>query len=451
MKARETAWIRGCQRIVDNEWLILALLLPFAIFPNPLLFPLLLIIPLLWVLRKIGYGHFFVTTPLDLAMLLLLVMVLISINVNFDITLSMPKLSGILYGAAVFYATVAATSRSNKKLALGVSILIACGITVAGVSLLGMNWATKYPIFSAVTNVLPNITFFSAAPEGVNPNQIAGILLWIFPVLIAVITINIKKPGYPYRELAGWRASIIIVIGLAAILFVGGVILLTQSRSGYIGLAGGLMLLAMGFLVLFRRRRANAKFVAAILILGPILVAVFYVLWPGIAEAPFDPTNLNDLDFSIDNLQTRLELWSRALFGIGDFPFTGMGIGQFRRVVHLIYPLFFASPETNIAHAHNQFLQAALDLGIPGLIAYLAIWFGIGAMLLQIWHNTTSNMARMLDLGFAAALLGFFFYSLGDTIALGAEPGFIFWLLIGLVTGLHRLTYKQMEAISEDR
>jgi len=36
-------------------------------------------------------------------------------------------------------------------------------------------------------------------------------------------------------------------------------------------------------------------------------------------------------------------------------------------------------------------------------------------------------------------LLGTLVYSLTDAIALGARPGFIFWLLLGLIAGLHRL------------
>jgi O-antigen ligase len=83
-----------------------------------------------------------------------------------------------------------------------------------------------------------------------------------------------------------------------------------------------------------------------------------------------------DPTFSLNSLQGRLELWSRAIYGIQDFPFTGMGMNTFRKLVHMRYPLFLTSPNVDIAHAHNEFLQAALDLGIPGLIAFIAIYLG---------------------------------------------------------------------------
>jgi putative inorganic carbon (HCO3(-)) transporter len=83
-----------------------------------------------------------------------------------------------------------------------------------------------------------------------------------------------------------------------------------------------------------------------------------------------------------------LEVWSRAIYGIQDFPFTGMGMNAFRKVVPVPYPLFTVSPDVDIRHAHNEFLQAALDLGIPGLIAFITLYIGAFWMLWEIWKNT---------------------------------------------------------------
>ncbi len=47
-----------------------------------------------------------------------------------------------------------------------------------------------------------------------------------------------------------------------------------------------------------------------------------------------------------------------------------MGLNTFREVVFLIYPIG-VSPTYNLGHAHNFFLQTALDFGVPGLIACL--------------------------------------------------------------------------------
>jgi putative inorganic carbon (hco3(-)) transporter len=75
-------------------------------------------------------------------------------------------------------------------------------------------------------------------------------------------------------------------------------------------------------------------------------------------------------------------------FIIQDFPFTGMGMNVFRKVVPVLYPLFLIGPDIDIGHAHNEFLQAALDLGIPGLIAFLALYIGVFWMLADVWRAT---------------------------------------------------------------
>ena len=140
---------------------------------------------------------------------------------------------------------------------------------------------------------------------------------------------------------------------------------------------------------------------------------------------------------SINSLAGRQEIWSRALYAIQDFPLTGTGPGLFRELVPPLYPLFRLSSDKDIAHAHNQWLQTALDFGLPGLIAYLALWLGLVGCLWRTGRSPLTPLQRNTLYGLAATLTGYFAYGLFDTIALGARPGFIFWTLVGLVLGLH--------------
>ena len=48
-------------------------------------------------------------------------------------------------------------------------------------------------------------------------------------------------------------------------------------------------------------------------------------------------------------------------------------MGAFRQAANLLYPFFLAGPDADIPHAHNIFLQVGADLGLPGLIAWLAL------------------------------------------------------------------------------
>ena len=91
-----------------------------------------------------------------------------------------------------------------------------------------------------------------------------------------------------------------------------------------------------------------------------------------------------------------------------------------------------------------------LDLGLPGLIAYLAIWLAAAAMLWRSWQFAPTTEARWLVLGFATALLAYLLYGFTETVALGAKPGFIFWLLLGLVSSQYQLIYSSQKAVHLD-
>jgi putative inorganic carbon (HCO3(-)) transporter len=216
-------------------------------------------------------------------------------------------------------------------------------------------------------------------------------------------------------------------------LLFGAFLLLTQSRGAFLGFA-----VAILFVLVAANRRSRWL----ILLVGLVLLGGAAVIIIGTEDAFSLFSDLVGTESGIDVLDTlegRREIWSRALYGIQDFPLTGMGMNMFRRAVHILYPLFLISPGQDIAHAHNHLLQTALDLGIPGLVAYLSLWLGMGWMLLQIWRNAEDVWIRALALGFSSSLVAYFIYGVTDAIALGARPGFIFWLLLGLVTGLHRL------------
>ncbi len=106
----------------------------------------------------------------------------------------------------------------------------------------------------------------------------------------------------------------------------------------------------------------------------------------------------------IGGIEGRLEIWSRAIYGLQDFPFTGMSMNGFRKVVHILYPLFLISPDSDIGHAHNHLLQAGLDLGLPGLISYLALWFISVGLLWKGWQKNINQNSKFYWLGYAVRL-----------------------------------------------
>ena len=143
---------------------------------------------------------------------------------------------------------------------------------------------------------------------------------------------------------------------------------------------------------------------------------------------------------SASTLNVRFDIWRHALYGISDFPFTGLGLGTFRVLVRPLYELASVAPYYDIAHAHNIFLQTALDFGLPGLIALLAIYLAAAVQVYTLWRRDRSPGPavqpwrwRTWSLGFTASLVAQTVYSQLDAVTFGSKPNLLFWALIGLV------------------
>lgn len=419
--------------IVSFDWLILLAVLPLILFPTPTRSLALLVIPCLWLVRKGRDGRFIPVTPLDISLLFLLVTILVSLYASYDLTFSLPKVIGVIYGIALFYAVANAASQSSRHLQVGLAIFLLAGLAIVAISLIGTNWGSKLPGFASLTTRIPQLLHnVPSALNGFSPNEVAGTLLWFVPLSLA-LALSPRALGRSFSGALFSRFLVVLFLWVAALLSTF-TFLLSQSRSGYLALAAA-SLVILWYLLHQRKLLAWGLF---ILIFGLSIGLVSLVGWRQIDQLFFAFSGDAVSEEGV-TLTGRTEVWVRAVYAIQDFPLTGMGMNLFRYVVPVLYPFFTIANDVDIAHAHNQFLQAGVDLGIPGLIAYLAIWLGLGGMLWRSWRLSIDSWSQVLIVGFAASLLGSFVFGMTDAVALGAKPGFMFWSLMGLVTGHYRL------------
>jgi len=384
------------------ELTTLVVLAPLFLFPptGRLLLTPILLLPLPWLVSLAKRDEPLPRTALNGSLLLLLLMVAVSLYATFDIFFSASKVLGVVYGVVVFFAIV-----RSAPLSPAIDLFVLAGTGLAALGILGTNWMAKMPALAKITSHLPAvIRGVPGQSEGFQPNAIAGALVMFIPLQLALA-----------MTATGWRR---VAYG-AMSLFTFGIVLLTQSRGGYLSI--GIAAIAWA---LWSGRRSR---VAAVVVIVAVL-AVALPLRHRLSHAA-------GAGFSSD-VEGRTELWSRAITMIGDFPFTGAGMNTFRKIMPAMYPAFFTPPDFDIAHAHNHLLQAALDLGIPGLIAYLAIWFGAAALLFQAYRRSGSN--RLVIGGMAAGMLAYFLFGTVDTIALGAKVGIFFWIALAVIVLMHR-------------
>ena len=417
---------RAAETIVASELAIIAAIAPALLFPTPTRLLLLVVIPIVWGCAWITTGRLIPPTPLNAALFLLLAMVGVSLYATFDIRFSLGKVSGVILGVLVYWA-VTRWLTTPRRLALAAAAFVLAGAGLAIIGLLGANWFDKFPLFRPVIARLPRaIRGVSGAEDGFQPNAIAGCLVLFVPLQIALLAAGADRwfaGSLPTRA----QSRIAIIVEVALLVLTTGTLLLTQSRGGWTGM----IVATVAFFVWLNRttRTLAALAVAAVL-------AVATALGPGhVVELTISQSGPG----MASNVSGRLELWSRALTGIRDFPLTGMGMNTFRRVLPILYPTILTSPDTDVVHAHNHLLEAALDLGIPGLVAYTSIWTVTGVLLVAVYRHSATRFHRAMAGGLGAGLIAHFTFSMTDAIALGAKVGVLFWLALAIVVALHRV------------
>ena len=335
-----------------------------------------------------------------------------------------------------------ASTRASWNAALLGFIGLGAGVALLG--LVGAQWfTTKLTGLNALTARLPSlVSGLPGAEAGIHPNILAGSLLWLLPPAIFGALALVRRPDWFVSDHgSSGRKSWLVPVGTIAVagaaVLMAGVLALAQSRGAY--LAAALTVLVLGLVMLpARGRRLVLIFGSLVLVIG--LWWANQTGWDRLLADMANALPVGDNALSTGTFTERVEIWSRAQWAIRDAPVTGLGMDTFRVALPLLYPLLSYNPANPITHAHNELLQAALDLGLPGLAAFLALNLGAFAMLGRMLQET--GAVRLLALGLGGGLLAHFLFGLIDATALGGRPGVIFWVLLGLIASLYQqVTY----------
>jgi len=252
--------------------------------------------------------------------------------------------------------------------------------------------------------------------ETMHANVVAGALVVTLPIVIAV-TVDLAQ----HRQLSAAFAT-----GISALLILF-VLILTQSRGGYLALITGLVTMAC-------LRWPRLTYITPLLFVGALIIV--YLVGASVLLDQFSS------DGSLGGWSGRIEIWQISLMALADFPFTGIGIGTFTTAIPLLYPLSFSIE--NYPHAHNLLLQVGMDLGLPGLIAYTALLLNLITMLTATIRSQRATATQhLLAIGAAGGLAGLLMHGLLDAVIWGTKLAFLPWLLFALITQLFRRVSAQ--------
>jgi len=82
-------------------------------------------------------------------------------------------------------------------------------------------------------------------------------------------------------------------------------------------------------------------------------------------------------------------------------------------------------------------LQVAVDLGIAGLVAYVALLSAFAVTAWGAYHTLKDRWLRALIVGLACGMLAHQVFGLTDAFLLGTKPGVVMWVFLGIVAALY--------------
>lgn len=123
---------------------------------------------------------------------------------------------------------------------------------------------------------------------------------------------------------------------------------------------------------------------------------------------------------------------------IRENPIFGVGLDQLR-----ITPPF----KYEDAHAHDQYIHTAAEIGIPGLIAYMAILISAAWMTTEVGRSRAPDWMIQSMRGLAWGQAGFAIFGLADAIPLGAKPGIFFWMSLAIMTSIYLWVKRQEKGV----
>ncbi|MEX1020645.1 MAG: O-antigen ligase family protein [Litorilinea sp.] len=435
------------------ELILLAVAAPILYFPQRFSLPILglgvglLLATWLWRRWRLGiwYAPIAAAGPIFFLILIMLPVAVWVAPAPLRLEHSWPKAWVLLWNFCLFWTLVTHLTYKSRLIALAVSGLVGVGILIALTAPLGTNWLHKLPLSEQILSRLPSVLtdLSREGGSGFHPNTIAGALLYVFPLPVAVtwkLTRRLRSSGADnLRPRWGFW-----LLGTGCTLYMGIVLVMLQSRSGYIGLGVGLLTLA-----LIDHRLGRRLLGAGVLLFGIVVTLFPAQLVELLADAP--PAEAMG---GAENLTGfRVNLWQHTLALVQDFPLTGIGLGTFPEVAPLYYPVsVFAG--YYMGHAHNFWLQIAMDFGVPGLLAVLTLYALAVISLIRAWRATRSSgilpfadpdLERALVRGLIGCLTAQTVYSLTDSISMGATANLLFWYLFALILALGYQAQKSLQ------
>jgi len=407
--------------LVSPETGVFTVLLTLPFLPTMLLVGAIGFIFLSYLLKLIRGKRTLKFEPVDIAVVAFMLMV--GLGGIFSVSRASSLKSVLVFICYLLgYFLVVNLIRSREWLnrcSFAVLTAAVCESAIGIVQYFGGNLETKWLDTTMFSDIAGRVT---GTLE--NPNVLAEYIILTLPIMVGVL---FSAKGVKRKFAA------LVMCGV-----MGACLLFTWSRGAWIGIIAGAVLFIMIY-----HRRSIYLFVLAVCSL-PVLAAVL----PETIIARFASIgNMGDSSTSY-----RVYIWRASMRMASDYFLGGIGVGEgaFRSV----YPRYSLAGIEAAPHSHNLYIQIWLEIGVFGILAFLAFVF----LLLQ---NNFTHCREISDAGkngtdrttACACLCGLaavLVQGMTDYVWYNYRIFLMFWLIAGLSTAYIRVGRSELEAAQSE-
>jgi O-antigen ligase len=240
------------------------------------------------------------------------------------------------------------------------------------------------------------------------PGEHTAALLTLMPCALALLWYG-RRAAWPRAAL--WTIALLIAVLLASALA-------TQNRTVWLGFALEIGVFAAALTL---RRTGNRRAQFSIAAAGAVLVAAMAAVVL-LVQADRETTGAYSM-----RADPRFSIWKKATQHIEQRPLTGYGFGR-----GLLRDRLPEEANHELAwHAHNLFLDLALQTGLPGLVFFVVL---LGATLAQgvRFASNTSAASAACGMALIAVLAGMLTRNMTDMLFV-RQSSLFFWGVTGVL------------------
>ncbi|MFA4833835.1 MAG: O-antigen ligase family protein [Patescibacteria group bacterium] len=251
--------------------------------------------------------------------------------------------------------------------------------------------------------------------------------LFLGSYLLIQTFINIKVLFSLWQEGSKKWIKVLYSIGLVLTVYI---LILTKVRGVFLGFAVGIFLLFIGALFIWRKQKKTKTYLSLAIILSVIILGGAVLFRNSDIVRNTGVSRLVNYSLKGSTIQTRLTAWQGGLEAIRDNWLVGVGWENYYTVFNKYFdPIFYTLifQETYWDRAHNNYLNIINELGVPGLLLYLAVFF---MAVKRLWQSLKDEEDKKEKAGYWTLIALLIAYFIQNAFAFDAASSYIVIFLV---------------------